>query len=152
MEEISLREYILMLMQERDARYEQRFVAQEKASQSALAAAREAVLKAETATEKRFEGVNEFRKTLSDQTNTFMPRAEYTVQHVALNEKVDAIAAQLTKRIEDNQKAIAESINSLNISRGGSEGRSIGLNAGFGYLVGAVGVITSIIILIVKLH
>ena len=36
-----------------------------------------AVNKADAATEKRFESVNEFRGTLSDQQRTFLPRAEY---------------------------------------------------------------------------
>lgn len=42
----------------------------------ALAAADKAVSKAELATEKRFEGVNEFRGQLTDQARTFMPRTE----------------------------------------------------------------------------
>lgn len=67
---------------------EQRFTDQDKAVQAALQAAKEAVLKAENASEKRFESVNEFRQQLSDQTNTFLPRPEYNAQHKALEEKV----------------------------------------------------------------
>ncbi len=55
----------------------------------ALAASDKAIVKAEAATEKRFEGVNEFRAALGDQANRLMPRAEYDVQHRALEEKVD---------------------------------------------------------------
>jgi len=40
----------------------------------ALDASQAAVNKAEHATEKRFESVNEFRQQLSDQAGTFMPR------------------------------------------------------------------------------
>jgi hypothetical protein len=62
------------LAYERDRRYEQRFTDSAKAVDAALAAAKEAVIKAETATEKRFESVNEFRQTLSDQTRHFITR------------------------------------------------------------------------------
>ena len=61
---------------ERDRRYEQRFIAQQNAVLQALDSAKEAVVKAETATEKRFEGVNEFRAQLADQARELMPRKE----------------------------------------------------------------------------
>lgn len=48
----------------------------ERASQAALAAADKASIKAETASEKRFEGINEFRNTLRDQQNTYITRTE----------------------------------------------------------------------------
>jgi hypothetical protein len=83
-----------------DLRYQQRFDAQEKAVRDALAAAKEAVtaaltaadravIKAEDAATKRFDAVNEFRGQLADQAAGFMPRAEYTVQHRAMMEKLD---------------------------------------------------------------
>ncbi len=76
----TLRAHILQMMIEHDRRYEQRFAAQEKAVASALGAAERAVAKAETATEKRFEGVNEFRSQLADQAQTFMPRTETEIR------------------------------------------------------------------------
>lgn len=93
------------------------FAAQEKAIAAALLAAKEAVQKAELATEKRFESVNEFRQTLSDQTQTFMPRAEFDRAMAAMNEKLDVL------------KAYKDS----------DSGRSIGLSAGWGVLVGVAG-------------
>jgi hypothetical protein len=54
----------------------------------ALSAADKAVLKAETATEKRFESVNEFRQTLSDQTRSFLRISEHTVEMTAVNERL----------------------------------------------------------------
>lgn len=62
---ISLKEYFDSVIQEKEKRYEQRFIAQQ-----------EAVLKAEAATEKRFESVNEFRDTLKDQQITFATKVE----------------------------------------------------------------------------
>jgi len=74
-------------------------IAADKAVQAALLAAKEAVTKAEVATEKRFDGVNEFRAQLADQAATFMPRAEYTIQHRSLADIVDASVARLDDKI-----------------------------------------------------
>lgn len=95
-------EHMKALLAERDKRDEQRFQAQqmaikdallsqEKAVQAALTAAKEAVTKAEVAAEKRFDGVNEFRRTLSDQTATFIPRAEATIKLEALEKEIDEL-------------------------------------------------------------
>jgi hypothetical protein len=67
----------------------------EKAVSAALTASKEAVTKAETASEKRFDSVNEFRKTLSDQTSTFLPRPEYEAKHENLKELI----AQVDKKV-----------------------------------------------------
>lgn len=76
---------------------EQRFTDQDKAVQAALLAAKEAVIKAETATEKRFEATNEFRGQLADQTATLLPRAEYTSNHKALEDKIDALTDRMNR-------------------------------------------------------
>lgn len=102
----------------------------QKAVQAALQAAKEAVIKAETATEKRFESVNEFRAQLADQSNTLMPRAEYTVQHKALEDRV----SDLTDRINK------------------TEGKSSGVNSSWGYLIGAVGLATAVISIILAFN
>lgn len=74
---------------------DERSVAQEKAVNAALKATQEAINKSDTATEKRFEGVNEFRRTLSDQTSTFIPRAEFAASHKGLEEKVTALTDRI---------------------------------------------------------
>jgi len=99
----TLREYV-------DARFE----AQEKAVEAALAAVKEqgasaqaaadrAVLKAETATEKRFEGVNEFRQALADNTRTLMPRAEAEQQLGAITKKVEDLTKRMDARDEQSR-------------------------------------------------
>jgi hypothetical protein len=65
----------------------------------AFSASEKAIQKAEAATEKRFESVNEFRKTLTDQTATFMPRAQTEALLANLNEKIGDLVA----RIERNE-------------------------------------------------
>jgi len=82
----SLFEYFTARMDDADVRYSQRFQAQEKA-----------IDKSDAASEKRFEAVNEFRNTLSDQTKTFMPRLEAETRTHANAEKIDALASRMDK-------------------------------------------------------
>jgi len=67
-------------------------VAAEKAVNAALVSSAQAVQKAEAAAERRFEGVNEFRQTLSDQQRTLIPRAEVDVLMKSVNDKVDLLS------------------------------------------------------------
>ena len=68
----------------------------EKAVITALNSADRAVNKSEEATEKRFESVNEFRSALSDQTRSFIPRSEYSVQHKSVVDAIEAIGARVS--------------------------------------------------------
>jgi len=103
-------------MAERDVRYEQRFLAQERAVQIALEgssrefhehlnqyrdetrvameAAEKAIDKAERATELRFSSVNEFRAQLADQVNTFLPRTE---AHALIDKVAERTSANNTR-------------------------------------------------------
>jgi hypothetical protein len=92
------------------------FAGSERTAQAGLTAAREASDKAEKAADKRFESVNEFRGQLSDQAATLISRAEYLVQHSALNDKVDSLAdrviqleLRLTSRLDLASGSDAES-------------------------------------------
>ena len=64
------------IMDERDRRYEDRFKGTEERTNLALNASDKAVSKAEAATEKRFEGVNEMRSSLNDMTNNLLTKDE----------------------------------------------------------------------------
>jgi hypothetical protein len=119
----ALRANILEILNERDRTYQQRweasekavltallaqkeavyaaFTAQEKAIAAALTAADRAVAKAEIASEKRFDSVNEFRAQLSDQAQTFLPRAEFDRANTAVNDKMDSNNKALVDKIED---------------------------------------------------
>jgi hemerythrin len=72
----------------------ERALAQEVAMTAALASAKEAVAKAEVASDKRFASVNEFRQTLSDQTSTFATR----VEHDTLTERINRVEARIDTR------------------------------------------------------
>jgi hypothetical protein len=84
----------------------------DKAIQAALASAEKAVSKAEQATERRFEAVNEFRGQLADQTGTFLPRTEYGAAHAGLvdrinviTERIAAIELRITSRLDSDAGA-----------------------------------------------
>lgn len=86
---------------------EKRFDLAEKAVAAALAAAEKASDKADKATEKRFDGVNEFRQTLSDQAATLLSRVEYTAAHRPLIDRIDALAGRI-ERIEGRGSGITD--------------------------------------------
>jgi len=100
--------------------------AQEKAVAAALGAAERAVLKAEAAAEKRFESVNEFRGSLSDQASLLMPRSEAQVELRNLREKIEV----LTLKVE------------------AMSGKSAGYSAGWLILLGAVALLGNILALL----
>jgi hypothetical protein len=165
--------------------------AQKEAVTTALAAAERATVKSDVSTEKRFESVNEFRRTLSDQTHSFMPRSEAETRLIAMVEKIDDLrayqfradgkeasspttSAQITalqgkvdqlrdshstalgiargSNVETRLDALAAQIETNTFSRASGQGRSNGLAQGWLVLVGAVGVIATIIGLIFALN
>jgi hypothetical protein len=111
-ETVSLREYVDI-----------RFAAQESAVQAALASAEKAVVKAESAAERRFDSVNEFRATLADQARLLMPRAEAESAMKSLTEKLDALQMRVNAR----------------------DDRGRGMGDIWGYIVGAVGILALVI-------
>jgi len=67
-------------LREIDVRYSQRFQAQ-----------MEAVSKADQASERRFDSVNEFRQTLTDQTATFLQKNEWVQSNIALSDRISKV-------------------------------------------------------------
>jgi hypothetical protein len=140
------------------------FVAQQTAMQTAfksadtavaaaLLSAEKAVTKAEVASEKRFESVNEFRAQLNDQAATLLSRAEADARLQALGDKIESIADRSQERADLSIARIAELELRISSRLDVTQGRSLGLNAGWVYLlagVGAIGTIVSIIIIIVN--
>jgi hypothetical protein len=110
-------EHYKILLAERDERVTQRYQAMELA-----------VNKAEVATEKRFECVNEFRAQLGDQSRTLMPRIETEVLLKNANDKIDALTIKVEK--------------SENIKAGG--------NAMIAYIVAGISILITIITLLGK--
>lgn len=76
------------MLDEREERVKERFVAMERTVTVALASSDKALTKAEDATEKRFDGVNHVRTALADQAATLLPRLEYAVQYAAVTDRI----------------------------------------------------------------
>src|ERR1700686_3964087 len=68
-----------------------RITAVEKNVTTAMVAADKAGLKAETATEKRFDSVNEFREAMKDQQSTFADRGQTELRLKAIERGMDKI-------------------------------------------------------------
>jgi hypothetical protein len=79
-EKVTLRDYM-----------DRRFEDFDKAVLAAHNATERALEKADKATEKRFDGVNEFRAVLTDQQRTFLTRAEFESEHASLIARVDSL-------------------------------------------------------------
>lgn len=135
----SLRDLIIHLFEELDKRYQQRFEdaktavdiafsAQKESVQSALLSAERAVLKAEGASEKRFDAVNEFRSTLADQQRTLMPRAEAEIIFKSLSDRI--------REISNTQKL--------------KEGEKIGSHDTFAWIIACVSFIITLITIIIN--
>lgn len=71
--------------------FRQEILHQKEMTAQALAAADKAVLKAEAAAEKRFESVNEFRATLSDQQGQLATKTEVNLRFKAIEDRVNSV-------------------------------------------------------------
>ena len=111
------------VLAERDIRYQQRFDATEKLVNLGFESAEKAITKAESATEKRFEGVNEFRAQLDAQQRTFMPRAEVQVMESAALNRLTQLEKQIDTLLAERKGAFT----------------------GWGYAVGVVGFILTVL-------
>jgi len=143
---ISDREYVVALLSEMDKRFDQRMNDSDKASAAALQAAKEAVsaalaaaekavLKAEIAADAKFELLNELRGAMKDQAAMF---ATIT----SMNSMDDAHSASL-KSLTDS---FTEKMRSVESRLDKNEGADKGLSISWMIIIGAVGIIGTIIV------
>jgi hypothetical protein len=121
--------------------------AADAAVKAALTAAETAVNKAEVATEKRFESVNEFRKTLTDQTAQFMTRDEVSVRIEALQ----AIQARSSEALASLELRLSSR---LDLGKGAETGRTAfdaGAEAKMNQRLVVMAVVISVIVIIVNI-
>jgi hypothetical protein len=62
---------------------------------------KEAIIKAENATEKRFEGLNELRGVMTDQAAAYLPRAESDAKFKGIIDKMDQISLGVSNNLLD---------------------------------------------------
>lgn len=131
--EVSLREYLDARITAVEKAATARAEAQDKSVSAALAAAQAAVQKAESASEKRFESVNEFRSTLADQARLLMPRNESEALHNAARERNEGAFAAMNERLTAISARVAA-----------FEAQGEGKKMGWASIVSVIAVITSV--------
>lgn len=85
-----------LLIDERDRLYNERADAKARALQDTLAQTKEAADRAAAELNKRFDSVNEFRQTLSDQAQSFASKDSVEVRFKAVEENIAKNAAELS--------------------------------------------------------
>ncbi len=100
---VSLKEYLIATMNERDRKYEQRFNNIDVNTKDALATANENIRGALAALDRRFEAVNGFRAQLADTQSQFARKSD-----------VEAVLTALEKSQLKSEKAIEDRFHSVN--------------------------------------
>lgn len=109
---------------------DERHSSSQTAMSAALAAAKEAVLKSESASEKRFESVNEFRGALDANQRTLFPRAEADLALKNINDKID----QINKAANDKIDLLAKAADARTAQRSG-------VSMGWAAAIGVIGLV-----------
>lgn len=108
---MSLREYLMAQINAAERRSDQRFEDMREQVEKAFIASQLAIDKADMATEKRFEGVNEFRAALTDQAARFVTQ-----------DTLAQLADKLQLGIERNREDLDALSKKLDIRQGEIQG------------------------------
>lgn len=168
----SLYSHLELLAEERDKRYQQKFVdmdqrlqqrfdsqtkaidaaitAQRAAIDAALTAADKATLKAEASDRDKFASVNEFRQTLSDQATTFITRNEADSLFTRNAEKIQDILNRLDAFVDRDTvmtqyNLVMTQVGKIAETQTLSTGKGAGLHAGWIYMLGLVAALGTLI-------
>lgn len=87
------------LLNERDHRYEERSIAQDRAVGVAMDSSKAAITKAEMATEKRLEGLNELRSMAEDQSRNFARNDEMKLVHTGFDKRIDELTSLVRQQM-----------------------------------------------------
>lgn len=139
MAKIATLKFIDRVLEERDRLYGARFDAAQTAVTAALAAQKEltsaaflssekAIVKAEGAQHSYNTTHNDLSRKMDQQYERMMPRAESLALHDATKDRLAALEKDLKEKISAVEKMLVQ-----------GAGKSAGLSAGWGYLVGAIG-------------
>jgi len=119
----TLKEYLEVVIDGNDRRYQQRFEAQEASNKYVQ------------------EKSNEFRGSLEDIGKKQMPRTE-----------AESLIRSAMERSEIGARTNSEKIDALQARMDRNEGRGGGFNSSWGFLVGAVGLIATLIMIFMALR
>ena len=135
--DVSLREYLMAQINAVERRSELRFEAMKEQIDAAFKSSQLAIDKADTATEKRFEGVNEFRAALSDQATRFVT-----------SETLYALGDKLQASIDRNREDLTSLANRINLREGEQTGSRVtrgALYAGLGAFATVIGLLVVLV-------
>lgn len=150
-----------------DDKYQIQFSDSKEAVTAALTATKEAINKADQANEKRFDAVDEFRSTLSDQQAKLLTRTEYESNHKSLIEKINGVENRinrtegasnvyvtqndLTNAMDKLQTSIEATLRPVVQFMNASVGRSSGANSLWGYIVGVISLFIAIALFLLRI-
>jgi hypothetical protein len=142
--DVSLREFvaaqlatIIALIENAEKQTDMRFESMDKQVKAAFESSQRAIDKADIATEKRFEGVNEFRSALSDQATRFVT-----------NDQLLALGSKLEAGYQRNREDIEKLNTRMNLREGEDTGSRL-TYANMAVLLGVTGgVIGTVIVLV----
>ena len=153
---VSLRDFLVHLMDEREKQNNLRFIASETAVSAALNAQKEAVNSAFLASEKAITKAeeaqtaynsrsNEFRAALSDQNTMFMHKAEAATVFKGIDDKILEVQRNFDIRIgvlradtEKSIEALLKEISSLRESRSEETGNKMGVKDLWAWIIAAI--------------
>lgn len=133
--DVSLRTYLIALINGAEQRSDERFRHMKEMVESAFESAQTAITKADIATEKRFEGVNEFRAALSDQASQFVTR-----------DAMASLADKIDSQIGQHRKDLDAIVRRLDLREGQAQGSRITTGILVTVTTVAVGVIGLVVV------
>jgi DNA anti-recombination protein RmuC len=134
--DVSLREHLTELIRQTEKRSDERFEAMQKAVDAAFASSQRAIDKTNEALDKRFEGVNEFRQTLSDQAVTFVTK-----------DSMSALTDKLQASIDNNRRDLDALAKRLDLREGQEAGSKLTTGTLVTIITVGVGVIGLIVVI-----
>ena len=131
-----MREYLIAQINAAESRANLRFEAMKEQVDTAFKSSQLAIDKADIATEKRFEGVNEFRAALSDQATRFVTL-----------ETLQSLSDKLQTSIDRNREDLIALSNRINVREGEVSGSRLTLGS-IAMLIGATGGVLAIVVVV----
>lgn len=127
--------YLKELIAANDEKYKERFTALRESALAQIASQDKALIKLEAETKTRFEEVNNFRRTLSDQALLFMPRLESDAKTGAIDDKL----AVLSRSLDDKFDTLNRLVEKMQNERQSLASERAGVKDGWGFAVGGLG-------------
>ena len=135
--DISLREYLVSLIAATERASDARFEAMKQMVDNAFKSSQEAIRKAEAATEKRFESVNEFRAVLTDQQ-----------RHLVTRDVLNSVADKLQASIDRNRDDLDSLAKRLDLREGQEAGQRLTMGTLVAIITVAVAVIGAVVVIV----